>query len=94
MTNAIIYSKEFIFNELEYFTNLINKELDTDEKRKELLEMMNLTDNVYKFIFEKDSEGSNYKHCFKNNKRISWNEVEHWLRPYVWEFEKENNVYC
>jgi hypothetical protein len=90
--NTIVDRKEFIFNELDYFTKLINEEIETPAEGKEFLQIMNIKDNIYKFVFEKDAKGNNYRHCFKNETPICWNNIENWLRPYVWEYEKENKV--
>lgn len=90
---TIIDNKEFIFDELQYFTDLIQKENLTPDKNGEYLELIGVKNDIYKFVFQKDNEGSNYLHCYKNKNSISWDDVGNWLRPYVWEFEKENKIY-
>jgi hypothetical protein len=90
---TFVESKEFIFNELEYFTNLIRMENLAPENEEEYLEKLGVKNDVYKFVFNKDDAGSHYMFCFKNDTKISWDNVENWLRSFVWEFERENKIY-
>jgi hypothetical protein len=90
--NTIIDTKEFIFNEREYFTNLIQKENLSPENNEEYLNMIGIKDDIYKFVYQKDDKGLDYCHCYKNDNKINWDDIGNWLRPYVWEFEKENKI--
>lgn len=83
---------EFVFNELEYFSSLLNNEPNvTSEQKKEILTTMNLKDE-YKIIYKKDNEGHLYISPFINGVKTNWNDIPLWFRPYVWDFESENNI--
>lgn len=90
---TIVYEKEFVFNEMEYFTNLLKGEDMTRKEKEELLLSMNLEESDYKFVYQKDSKGSWFKHCYKGNDRINWDDFPPALRSIVWDFEKENKMF-
>ena len=94
MTNTIVYTNEFIFNEVEFFRSLLdNEEKATLEQKEEILNSLNLENINYKFIYKKDSKGNWYKHCYKGNDRITWNHISNWMRPHIWDFDRENNIF-
>jgi hypothetical protein len=90
---TFVEEKEFIFNEMEYFTNLVRKENLASENEEEYLRLLNIQNDIYKFEFKNDNVGSNYLFCFKNDIPVNWDSIENWLRSYVWDFEKENKIY-
>ena len=94
MTTTIVYENEFIFNELEFFTDLLKGEDSmTDSEKEKLLSSMNLESENFKFLYQKGSQGSWFKLCYKGDKHINWNDIENWMRPHVWDFEKENKMF-
>ncbi|MGG0667695.1 hypothetical protein ABE073_04115 [Lederbergia citrisecunda] len=91
MENTIV--NEFTFNEVEYFTNLLDSEENiTSEQKEDILTTMNLKD-VYKIIYKRDNEGNLYISSFINDIQANWNDMPLWFRPYVWEFERDNRVF-
>ena len=93
LESSIIYHNGFIFNEVTFFSDLLDKENISSDKKQEVIQSLNLENINYKFVYEKDSSGVWYKHCYKGDKRISWNDINNWMRSYIWEFEKENNIF-
>ena len=91
---TIVYEKTFIFNELKFFTELLNNEKGmTDLEKEDILLSMNLESVDFKFTYQKDSDGSWFMRCYKGDERIEWDDVENWMRACVWDFEKENGMY-
>ena len=92
--NNIIFEKTFVFNEVKFFTELLKSDNSmTDKEKKEMLESMNLENEDFEFKYQKDSKGSWFMHCYKGEQRISWDDIENWMRQHVWDFEKENRMF-
>jgi hypothetical protein len=89
----IVFETQFKFNEVTYFTELLDRENIAPEQKESILSDLDLTNEDFVFVFQKDDKGNWFKHCFKGNERVRWDDIEPWMRTYIREFEKQNNLY-
>lgn len=86
---AIVLEMVYTFNEADFFNDLVAKE----GLNEDILNDMQLTNEEFKFVYQKDNEGSWYKFNYKGDEKINHDNVPHWIRPHMWQYEKDNNIF-